>query len=227
MKNNPIIKNLILDFGGVIYQISHQKQIDTFKEFGIGNFDELYSQALQNPLFERFETGSISKDEFREALVAMLPGSIPVAEIDRAWNSILTGYFAEMVYFLKRLRKKYNLFLLSNTNSIHYNIYISEFKAAFGYEFDELFEKTYWSFKVGLRKPGNEIFSYVIEDANLNADDCVFIDDSIQNIEAATNYGIKSIWLKPGQRLSDLFDEELNLIFQESKSIEFRLKSGS
>jgi putative hydrolase of the HAD superfamily len=213
MKDNQKIKNIILDFGGVIYQISHQKQKETFMGFGIANFDELYSQALQNPLFERFETGSISDDEFREALVEMLPGNIRVTEIDRAWNSILIGFSADAVSLLKKLNNKFNLFLLSNTNAIHYNIYIPEFNAAFGYDFEELFVKAYWSFKVGLRKPGDEIYKYVIEDANLNIDDCLFIDDSIQNIEAAKNCGIKSIWLKPGQKLSDLFDEGLNLTF--------------
>ena len=213
MKDNPKIKNLILDFGGVIYQISHQKQKETFMEFGFEQFDDLYSQAIQNPLFGKLETGSISNDEFREALVKILPGNISADRIDHAWNSILIGFFADAVSLLKKLNKKYNLFLLSNTNAIHYNIYMSEYSQKYGYDFEELFTKAYWSFKVGLRKPGHEIFNYVLEDACLFAGNCLFIDDSIQNTVAADKCGIKSIWLKPGLELADLFDEGLNLVF--------------
>jgi len=211
MKTYPEINNLILDFGGVIYEISHQKQKNTFMEFGLDNFEYLYSKAIQNPLFEIFEIGGISDDEFRKELASMLPGSLSVLDIDRAWNSILVGYYTEMVSFLEQLSKKYKLFLLSNTNSIHYDIYIPEFREAFGYEFKELFEKTYWSFKVGLRKPGSKIFRHVIEDSGLNPDACLFVDDSIQNTQAAIKCGIKSVCLQPGQKLSDLFNEDIML----------------
>lgn len=212
MKDNQKIKNLILDFGGVIYQISHQKQMEYFKGLGIENFEYLYSQAIQNPLFEEFETGDVTKDVFRKELIKMLPDNISADKIDHAWNSILVGFSDDAVLLLKKLKNKYNLFLLSNTNVIHYNIYMPEFNQKYGHDFEGLFNKAYWSFMVGLRKPGHEIFNYVLKDADLFSGDCLFIDDSIQNTEAANKCGIKSIWLKPGLRLTDLFDDSLEII---------------
>ena len=211
MKDNPEIKNLILDFGGVIYQISHQKQKKAFMELGLHNFDDLYSQAIQNPLFEKFETGKISSNEFRKALAKLLPGNITIAETDHAWNSILAGYYIESVSLLKRLGPKYKLFLLSNTNAIHYNIYTAEFADAFGYDFETLFARAYWSFKIGLRKPGHEIYKRVLEENRLNVAECIFIDDTLGNVEAAAKCGIKTIWIKPGLAFTDLFDDSLNL----------------
>jgi len=212
MHNNSKIKNLILDFGGVIYQISHTKQMEYFKGLGVKNFEYLYSQAIQNPLFEELEIGSVSNDDFMAELKKMLPGNISADEIGHAWNSILVGFIDDAVSLLKKLKKKYNLFLLSNTNAIHYNIYMPEFNQKYGYDFEELFAKAYWSFKIGLRKPGHEIFNYVLEDVGLIAGNCLFIDDSIQNTVAADECDIKSIWLKPGLGLTDLFDDNLGLI---------------
>lgn len=213
MKDNPIIENLILDFGGVIYQISHQKQKETFTQLGINNFDELYSQAIQNPLFARFETGSVSNEEFRQELIKILPGNFSEADIERAWNSILVGYIPEMVSLVKRLGKRYRLFLLSNTNAIHYDIYIPEFESQYGYDFNKIFERAFWSFNIGLRKPGKEVYEFVLAESGLNPNESLFVDDTFKNVVAARECGINAIFLEPGKQLSDLFDEDLNLIF--------------
>jgi putative hydrolase of the HAD superfamily len=213
MNENKNIQNLILDFGGIIYHISHQKQKEAFTQLGIKNFDELYSQAIQNPLFARFETGSVSNGEFRKEMSMILPGRFSDADIDKAWNSILVGFLPEMVSLVHLLSKKYRLFLLSNTNSIHYNIYMPEFNSRYSYDLNNLFEKSYWSFKIGLRKPSHEVYHFVLNDSNLRAEECLFIDDTRENVEGARECGIPSIWLKPGLQLSDLFDAELDPVF--------------
>jgi len=181
-------------------------------QLGIQNFDDRYSQAIQNPLFAMFETGSVSNEEFRNELAKMLPGKFSETNIDHAWNSILVGYYPAMVSLLGHLGNRYKLFLLSNTNAIHYNVYIPEFRNSYGYDLSKMFEKTYWSFKIGLRKPTNEVYEYVLNDSNLTPGECMFIDDTAVNVEAARACGINSIYLKPGQQLSNLFDKELNLI---------------
>jgi putative hydrolase of the HAD superfamily len=216
------IQNLILDFGGIIYQISHQIQKEAFTDLGIENFDELYSHAIQNPLFAQFETGSVSIEEFRNTLAGMLPGKFSDNDIDAAWNSILVAYIPNMVSLLALLSKKYRLFLLSNTNAIHYEVYIPEFKNQYGYQFNELFEKAYWSFKIGLRKPNHEVYKFVLDDSNLRPEECLFIDDTQKNVEAAMECGINAVCLGPAQQLSDLFDQELNLLFGQVGKLDFR-----
>ncbi|MEI2419994.1 hypothetical protein V6O07_06950, partial [Arthrospira platensis SPKY2] len=59
---------------------------------------------------------------------------------------------------LEDLRKHYNLYLLSNTNAIHYELFINDFTKKYGYDFNSLFVKPYWSFEVGLRKPEEAIY---------------------------------------------------------------------
>lgn len=212
MRNYPTeINALILDFGGVIYNISHQQQFETFAKLGIKNFQQLYSHALQNPLFADFECGKINNDTFRNEACKLIGKNLTHKEIDVAWNSILVGFPAENVKFLEQLKKHYRLYLLSNTNTIHYEIYIKEFRDKFGYDFNELFEKTFWSFKIGMRKPNEDIYKWVKSEIDLKHSTPLFIDDTKINIDAAINNEIPSYWLEPGKKLRDLFDKDFRL----------------
>jgi HAD superfamily hydrolase (TIGR01549 family) len=111
------------------------------------------------------------------------------------------------ISLLKDLNKKYDIYLLSNTNSIH----ISEFKNIMGYEkyevFYKLFKKVYYSHEIGFRKPNKEAFQLILDENNLNADEVLFIDDSPQHIEGAKNLGIKTYHLKYGEEVTTLFPD--------------------
>ncbi len=206
------ISNLILDFGGVIYQIDHQRQIETFKKLGVSNFDRLYSQAMQSPLFAGFERGAVSPEELKQTMLRMLGNSaISMREIEDAWNSILIGFHRPTVELLEKLGEVYNLYLLSNTNIIHYNLYIKEFEDEYGYDFNSLFQESYWSFKIGMRKPDAEIFQFVLSNSNLNPEETIFVDDTYKNIEASRLAGLPAVYLAPGKQLSGLFDENLRM----------------
>jgi putative hydrolase of the HAD superfamily len=206
------IKNLILDFGGVIYDISHQKQQDAFAAIGYNRFDKLYSQARQNPLFAEFERGNISAEEFKAAAKSFIGLYINNQHLEALWNSILVGFVDERIDLLQHLRKHYRLFLLSNTNIIHFEVYMYEFRERFGYDFESLFEKAFWSFRVGMRKPDAEIFELVMRDCDLKADETLFIDDTAANIEAAVAFGIPARLLFAPEQLTDLFDHRYQIV---------------
>ena len=72
-----MIKNIIFDFGGVIYDIDHEKTKKAFTTLGIRNFEDLYGHAIQTRLFEDFEIGKISPSTFRETIREYLPKNIP------------------------------------------------------------------------------------------------------------------------------------------------------
>lgn len=212
MNINP--KNLILDFGGVIYQIDHYRQIETFKALGVQNFGVLYSQAMQSQLFTEFECGRISPDEMLVELAGLLgKNSVSKQQAYDAWNSILVGFSDEVVQLLEMLRTRYRLFLLSNTNSIHYELFIHDFAEKYGYDFNSLFVKPYWSFQVGMRKPDGEMYQFVLADSNLNPEETIFVDDSPQNVKGSIKAGLPALLLGGGKSLTELFDKTLNLKF--------------
>ncbi len=203
--------NLILDFGGVLLNIDYHRPVQAFRELGLSDFYALYSQAEQNRLFDAFETGAISAAQFREELRQQTGLSLSDAQIDEAWNSMLLDLPARRIELLRKLRSRYRLFLLSNTNEIHVEAF--ERRIAAEYEprlFDHLFEKHYYSCRIGVRKPHAEAFRYVLDTHGLKAEETLFVDDSVQHIRGASATGLRTLHLMPGEELGDaLLREQL------------------
>ncbi len=198
-------KNIIFDLGGVILNIDYQLAVKAFSNLGVSNFDELYSQAHQNKLFDLFEKGQILSADFRNEIRNYCNKNLEDAAIDRAWNAMLLDLPAERLKLLVSLKKTHRTFLLSNTNEIHIDSVNAYLKKAYGItELSGYFEKLYLSYKVGMRKPDAEIFELVFAENNLNLRETLFIDDSIQHIEGAKRVGIQTYWLQKGETILDL-----------------------
>lgn len=202
------IKNIIFDLGGVIINLDYNRTATAFKKLGIVDFDEIYSKAKQTSLFDDFEKGITTDDDFRNALKKYLPEETADAEIDDAWNAMLLDIPAHRLEWLKEIAKRYRIFLLSNTNHIHVLSFTAYADKKFGVGvFESVFEKHYYSCEMGMRKPDAEIFEKVINDNKLNKAETLFIDDSIQHIHGAEKVGIKAEWLNipEGEKIEDKY----------------------
>ncbi len=200
------IKNIIFDFGGVILNIDYKLAEKAFAKLGLTDFDRLYSHATQKELFDEFEKGLITPADFRNGVRKFIKRDVSDLQIDAAWNAMLLDLPEERIQLLDELKTKYRLFLLSNTNEIHYNSFTSYMRDKFKREiFSDVFEKAYVSFKVKMRKPDPEIFLHVLHEQNLRKEETLFIDDSLQHIETANKLGINTIFLEKGKTILDLF----------------------
>lgn len=196
------IKNIIFDLGGVLLDIDYQRTIDAFKKSGIEKFEEMFSQFKADELFEKLETGKISENEFYSAIKSRSSISISDAVVESAWNALLLDFRTESLEYLEKLAENYKLYLLSNTNSIHLRCFKGMFMRKTGKpSLDAYFRKAWYSNEVGLRKPEREIFDFVLQDENLNADETLFIDDTFINIETAQKMGFKTHHLLPGEKI--------------------------
>jgi len=203
---NSSIKNIIFDLGGVILNIDYQLASNEFQNLGIQNFDELYSQAKQNNLFDELETGKISPESFRNEIRKMSGLDISDTDLDNAWNAMLLDLPKERIDLLFELSKKYRIFLLSNTNIIHFKNFNYAIINSLGEDvFLKIFEKVYYSFEIGFRKPNADCFQFVLDDAKLKSHETLFIDDSIQHINAAEKLGIQTIHLTNGNTINKIF----------------------
>ena len=189
------INNILFDLGGVLYHIDYCATIKAFEKLGIKNFHEHFSQQQQNNLFDHLETGKIGEEEFIKEMKVLLPNCTKEKIID-AWNALLIGIPQENIQLLKELSKRFRLFLLSNTNSIHINqINKLLYKNYNLKSLDPLFDKVYLSHQIGMRKPNKETFEWVLEDAGILAQETLFIEDSIQHIESAYKLGFQTqLW---------------------------------
>lgn len=199
------IDTIIFDFGGVLINIDYLKTIEEFKKLGIPDFEERYSQAEQNSLFSDIETGKISAKEFIDELLKFLPSGISQDQVVDAWNAMILDVPLSSIEVLKSLQGKYRLFLLSNTNEIHIPIALNEWKKTSEVDFYSCFEHVYLSHEIGLRKPNKEIFKFVCDAQNIQPENALFIDDSLQHINGAKGIGLNVFHLTPEIELSSVF----------------------
>lgn len=214
MKQLNDIKNIIFDFGGVIIDIDFWFSINAFKKLGATDFENVYSQSQQSGIFDELDIGSISPEEFCEAMKCYLPKTATTQQIIDAWNAILIGIPEHRIRLLERIKRHYRIFLLSNTNRIHYPVYISELQQKYGYKnLSELFEKVYLSYEVKMRKPDKAFFKLVLEENNLKVEETLFIDDSQQNLPPADELRMQTYFLKKGEDVTTLFKDGLLTIY--------------
>ncbi len=191
------IKNIIFDFGQVLLNIDPELSAKAFTKLGIRNGVDFWGSRSSSEALINLEKGVISPDEFRNSALEKLAQGVTPQQVDDAWNALLLDLPAERVELLKALGNKYRLFLLSNTNQIHYECYMNRFVKEYGFGLGELFEKRWFSHQIGLVKPDPEIFRYVLKDAGLKADETLFIDDTLVHVEAARSVGIHAWHLLP------------------------------
>ena len=184
---------LLLDLGGVLIDVDYHASARAFAALGFPAFDGLYTKAKQTDLFDRLETGQLSPQGFHDAVRAILGAALGDAQIDSSWNAMLGSIPRARIDLVERLKERYQVLLLSNTNAIH----VPAFEAIVAREngitdFKGLFHGAYYSFELGMRKPDESIFHHVLSRHGAAPERTLFIDDSVQHVHGARNAGLNA-----------------------------------
>lgn len=208
-----MLENILFDLGGVLLKIDMGKTKSAFTDLGWKEEDWKGVGQFGSLLFENLEIGVDNPVIFRENIRKILPGNPSDEEINYAWNAMLIDFPPEIVIYLTQLKKRYQLYLLSNTNEIHVHRFTEIFEQQFGFPLCQLFEKCYYSHEIGFRKPTVKAFEVVLKDAGLNPEETLFVDDLKANTETAERLGMKILHIEPGSlmnRLPDYLDLPAN-----------------
>jgi len=199
-----MINTIIFDFGDIFINLEKEATIEEFKKLGLeGPNEEL---VVMNDLFER---GKISEQEFIEGFQKYIPNA-DVHEIRKAWNSVIGEFPLYRLEFLQMLSHKYRLFLLTNTDAIHISRFEHMVGISFFSDFYQCFEKVYFSFEMGMRKPDADIFNHILKKHDLSPKRTLFVDDKKENTDAAAALGIQVWNLKVGEEdIVDLFEKKI------------------
>ena len=205
-----ILKNIdtiIFDIGNVLIDIDYEIMAGEFARIATVDFHRMITYTHQDWIFDQYEKGQISSDQFRAALRQYLKPEVTDEAIDTAWNSILIHYPSAKFELLKKLRKQYRIFALSNINELHAAAIDAHVHSQFGVpDMSSYFDHAYYSHEIGLRKPEPEIYQLILNDRSLNPAKTLFIDDKIENTNAAAALGIRVYHLTDRDSLVDLFD---------------------
>lgn len=198
------IKNYLFDLGNVLLDIDIERSKKAFEQLGIGDLMTHFYTSEQAKLINEYETGVVTTEEFCAFIRQRSDNKVKDEEILYAWNTIICDYRVESIEYIKTLSKTSKIFLLSNTNASHYELFTRQFLNLGMGSFDELFNHTFYSHQIGLRKPDSAIYEYVLKEANILAEETLFIDDLDINIEAASKLGIQTLHLKSGMRVEKM-----------------------
>lgn len=198
-------KAILFDLGGVLIDIDYHATERAFIALGAQNFAALYTQFAQEDLFDLFETGQISPQHFINKLLPFVaPGTSP-NQVYAAWNAMLGHFPLEKIDFLQQISKELPIFMLSNTNAIHWDIVLQRWKNVCEVPIESVFEQIFLSHEIKQRKPHPSTFAWVLEQMQLTADQVLFIDDSPQHVEGARMAGLKAAHYCPEKSLESYF----------------------
>lgn len=198
------IKNLIIDFGGVIINLTRNRCIEAFAQLGVDVHEQLGSIYHHKDLFMLLEIGKLSPAEFRDGIRKRSNLILTDKEIDDAWIAMLDDVPDYKLELLLRLKKKYNTMLLSNTNSIHWEWAEQNIFTYKGHTVNDFFHKIYLSYELHMEKPDPEIFEYVLNDAGILPEETLFIDDALVNCKAAEALGLRTYTPEPREDWSSI-----------------------
>lgn len=204
-----MIKNLLFDLGGVIMDIEKERCIDAFQQLGLKDAASFFGDFGQKGPFMLIEEGRITPEEFHAAIREMMPVKVSDKEMDNAFIRFLIGIPVERLRLLESLRRRYKIFLLSNTNPIMWNSFIaSEFRKD-GHDINYYFDGVVTSFEAKALKPDAKIYQYTIEKLDIRPDETIFFDDSQKNLDAACLQQFKTCLVAPDTDICTLIPQLL------------------
>ena len=182
-----MIKQIWFDFGNVFIPVFPKIAQESFEKQSV-QLSREEIKLLNNSL----ETGKLIDSEFFETIASSCKYLKSISSIEKGWNELL-GTLTDQNLFLKKLKQRYTLCLVSNTNITHIKTIKKDSGPFLWNNFIRQFEALFLSYEIGHRKPNPAYFNHVLKQLNINPNAVLFIDDSDENIEAANKLGFKTL----------------------------------
>ncbi len=198
-----MIETIIFDFGDIFIDLDKDACSREFASLGLTHMNGEIEK-----LNHRFEVGEIDELAFLEGFQKQIPHA-DILDIRKAWNALVGDFPLRRLEFLQMLTGQYRLFLLTNTDSIHIDRFEHKVGMTFARDFYQCFEKVYYSYEMGLRKPDPKLFETIIGRHGLDPAKTLFVDDKKENTDSAASLGLRVWNLIPGQEdVCDLFSKK-------------------
>ncbi|MCR5313986.1 MAG: HAD family phosphatase [Bacteroidaceae bacterium] len=199
------IKNIIIDLGGVIINVDMMCTFKAMEKLGV-DVQKLLKAAEDNSannvgavvceglsvsgVLEQYQVGKVSSEDFINGILALCNKDVTRQQAIDAWNVCLFDIPEERLDIIRQLKEKYNVYLLSNTNDIHWIDIENRFFSKSGHTTDCFFHKVFLSHEMHLAKPDPRIYEQLLKEIGAKGDECLFFDDSSLNLRAAETFGI-------------------------------------
>ncbi len=183
---NPRDNGIIFDLGNVIIQLDFSDSLKHLASLTRLDPEVLLEILRHDPVHAEYEKGEISTGDFLARFSRMIPAKISREVLVDIYCGIFTKILTGRP-LLKDLSRRHNLYILSNTNELHFE-YLKEH-----YHVWDLFDGMFLSFQLRMTKPDPGIYETLIRRVPQDRDQLVFIDDLEENVRGAKKSGIDGI----------------------------------
>ena len=183
-----MIKNIIFDWGGVLIHLVRRRCTEAFSQLGIAVDDELTNPYGQRADLMDFEKGLMTVSEFHDTVRRVYGAQLTDEQIDEAWNALLLDIPNYKLDKLLELKQHYHLYLLSNTNALHWEEGRKRFDYK-GYKAEDFFDQIFLSNEIHELKPSSEAFLEVVRLASIKPEETLFVDDLQASCDTAAALG--------------------------------------
>jgi len=204
MNATSSIKNILFDLGGVILDLNVSATLEAFLNLGFPKELLSYPENFNTDIFYNYETGKMTTEQFRNSIRELSGISFNDNDFDNAWCAMLARVPKNRTSLLQSLSRDFNLYMLSNTSSLHIERFSKMFSDIAGYPLESVFMKRFYSHEIGLHKPDPEAFKHVLFNAGIQANETLFLDDNIHNVKAAKELGFNVIHITENLKMEDV-----------------------
>jgi len=198
---SPEIKALALDLGNVLVKVDHCRFCRRLADLAGLTPEEVFARIFESDLEPGYDTGRLTSEEFHRRVTDHFGVALPFPQFAFWWSDIFDP-MEGMADLVSRLATQYPLYLLSNTNLLHF-AYIKE-----RYPWLDNFQSFILSYEVGSRKPEPGIYQALIRRTALLPGQCLFVDDKLPFVTAARGQGLVA-WqfTSPGEFIRSLQEQ--------------------
>jgi len=192
---------LIFDLGKVVFDLSFDNVFHCWAAASGQQAAVLKSKFQFDDFFDEFEKGDIADEEFRAEISRRLDLTLTDQVFDEGWCALYLDAYEGIDELLGSLKNQYRLVALTNTNSIHAQVWPTKYRESLRY-----FERVFCSHELKTRKPEKQAYQCVLNYLGVEPQHTIFLDDSQANIAGAAQLGIKTILVEsPRQMQVDLY----------------------
>lgn len=191
-----MIKCVIFDLGNVVIDVKPKLMFEKFSRNSgksINEIKKIYNDSVDR---KKFEKGKITSAEFYNSMKKGMNLGLTFNEFRKVYTGIFS-HNREIEKIIPKLKKKYRLVLLSNTDEMHYNFIKREFPAL------NYFDDFVLSYEVGMRKPNPLIFIEAIKKSKTMPWNCAYFDDIFEFVGMARLMGVKAMQFRNSKKLKD------------------------
>ena len=201
------LTDIIFDLGGVLLDLNMQGIGQACQRLGIDqelffvktdakNTSTVCQGISASTVITDYQVGQVSSEEFLSLVLGHCAENITSEMVADAWNACIGVIPNERLDMILDLRSRgFHTHLLSNTNDLHWEEIKRRYFSTDGYTCADLFDNVFVSHEMHLAKPEPEIYHKAVRQIGRPAAQCLFIDDTLINVEAAQREGLQGAWL--------------------------------